>query len=131
MSEDGGYNLNSVMNCVILSKSLKRLSLLFLQNSEFVLDNLLYHFQFKKMYVFFTFTIQKPYFRSRKQLDSTRHRKATPNPSATKVPTEVSSQGFFYVLADLNKREQRHSDFAKEIVRDFHNLSIALVGTII
>ena len=83
------------------------------------------------MYVFFTFTIQKPYFRSRKQLDSTCHKKATPNPSATKVPTEVSSQGFFYVLADLNKREQRHSDFAKEIVRDFHSLSIALVGTII
>lgn len=83
------------------------------------------------MFVFFTFIIQKPYLRSRKRLDSTRHRKAAPKPPATKVPTEASSRGFFDVLADLNKLEQRHSDFATEIVKDFYNLSIALAGTII
>ena len=59
-------------------------------------------------------------------------RESRPHPLSTKVPTEASSQGFFFdVLADLNKLEQRDSDFATEIVRDFYNLSIALLSTVI
>lgn len=63
MSEDVGYNLNSVMNCMILSKSFKILSISFLTKVG-VRINLYYPFQLKKKKSSFTFTIQNPYLRS-------------------------------------------------------------------
>lgn len=95
MSEDVGYNLNSVMNCMILSKSFKILSISFLTKVG-VRINLYYPFQLKKKVFFYVYN-SKPLSQELK-VDSTCLRKATQPPLGQQCLEKLHHRGFLMFL---------------------------------